>query len=185
MEIVKHDIPGLLVVIPDVFGDTRGFFYESWSQGRYQESGIPGPFVQDNFSRSSQGVLRGLHFQNPNPQGKLVSVLEGEVHDVVVDIRRGSPTFGKWAGVRLSSQDKKQFFVPPGFAHGFEVLSTNALFHYKCTDLYYPEYESTLFWDDPDLGIEWLTQAPNLSAKDKAGLRLKDLPEEKLFKFEG
>lgn len=182
---ISFSIPGLLLLEPAVFGDERGFFMETWNQARYEEIGIREQFVQDNLSLSRQGVLRGLHFQYPHPQGKLVSVLQGEVFDVAVDIRRGSPTFGQWEGATLSADNKRQFYVPPGFAHGFCVTSDTALFAYKCTEFYHPEAEATLRWDDPELGIDWPCAAPELSAKDSAGMRLRDLPQERLLAYQG
>lgn len=177
MKVVETAIPGLLIIEPRVFGDDRGFFMETFHARKYAEAGIPGPFVQDNFSRSTRGTLRGLHFQEPNAQGKLVQVLAGAVYDVTVDVRRGSPTFGKWVGVELSAQNKRQLWVPPGFAHGFCVLSDSADFHYKCTALYAPETERGIAWNDPDLAIAWpLSGPPLLSAKDAAAPRLKDAP---------
>ncbi len=181
MNIVRCELPGLLIVEPKVFGDARGFFMESWNRQRYEEAGILCEFVQDNISFSRRGTLRGLHFQNPNAQAKLVSVLEGEVYDVAVDLRRSSATFGKWQGLRLSSENKRQFFVPAGFAHGFVVLSETAMFHYKCTDYYSPQNEKTILWNDPELGIDWLIKEPVLSAKDAKGLRLREMPAENLF----
>lgn len=181
MNILNCDIPGLLIIEPKVFGDPRGFFFESWSERRYREAGIDATFVQDNFSLSRRGILRGLHFQNPNPQGKLVCVLQGEVFDVAVDLRRSSPTFGRWHGLNLSAENKRQFFIPPGFAHGFYVLSETALFHYKCTDYYAPQSELTLRWNDPDLGIEWPVRDPLLSEKDAKGISWRDIPAERLF----
>lgn len=141
------------------------------------------PFVQDNFSYSTHGVLRGMHIQNPNPQGKLVGVLKGEVFDVACDIRRGSPTFGKWFGATLNEQNHHQIYLPPGVAHGFLVTGDDALFHYKCTDLYLPGGELTLMWNDPDVGIAWPTSQPKLSAKDQVGTRLRDLPEDRLVPY--
>ena len=181
MQIVTCEIPGLLVVEPKAFGDPRGFFMETWNRQRYREAGLNWDFVQDNVSFSRQGTLRGLHFQKPAPQGKLVFVLQGEVFDVAVDIRRGSPTFGRWQGLHLSVENKRQFFIPPGFAHGFAVLSETALFAYKCTEFYNPQHELTLAWDDPDIGIQWPLAQPQLSEKDKRGQRLKDLPKDRLF----
>lgn len=175
------ELAGLLIFEPRVFGDERGFFMESWNRRRYLEQGLDADFVQDNFSLSRRGALRGLHFQNPHPQGKLVSVLQGEVFDVAVDIRRSSPTFGRWHALRLSGDNKRQFFIPPGFAHGFVVLTETALFHYKCTAYYSPNDEMTLRWDDPDIGIEWPVRGPLLSAKDAHAPRLRDLPAERLF----
>ena len=181
MNVVACNIPGLLILEPKVFGDARGYFLETWHQGRYLEAGLTAPFVQDNLSQSRRGILRGLHFQNPSPQGKLVSVWQGEVFDVVVDLRQSSPTFGKWHGLHLSSENKRQFYVPPGFGHGFMVLSETALFHYKCTEFYSPKDEMTIRWDDPDIGIEWPAGQPTLSEKDAKGLRLREVPREKLF----
>src|SRR5689334_21197848 len=181
MNIRPCELPGLLILEPKVFGDARGFFMETWNQRRYQEAGIPDAFVQDNISVSKQGALRGLHFQNPSPQGKLVSVLQGEVFDVSVDLRLSSPTYGKWHGIRLSGENKLQFFVPAGFAHGFVVLSPTAMFHYKCTDFYAPKDEWTLIWSDPDIAIKWPTMNPALSEKDAKGLHLRDVLRERLF----
>ncbi|HTZ19331.1 MAG TPA: dTDP-4-dehydrorhamnose 3,5-epimerase [Opitutaceae bacterium] len=172
---------GLLIIEPDVFGDNRGYFMESWNRQRYREAGIAFDFVQDNFSLSRRGTLRGLHFQNPLAQGKLVSVLQGEVYDVGVDIRRGSPTFGRWFGMTLSAENKRQFFLPPGFAHGFLVLSEMALFHYKCTDIYSPRDEQGFRWNDPDVGIKWPVANPILSKRDAAAPYLKAIPPGKLF----
>jgi dTDP-4-dehydrorhamnose 3,5-epimerase len=181
VNVLTCQIAGLLMLQPKVFGDARGFFFESWHRARYCEAGIEGEFVQDNFSLSKKGTLRGLHFQNPSPQGKLVSVLAGEVFDVAVDIRRSSPTFGRWHGLTLSSDNKLQFFIPPGFAHGFQVLSETALFHYKCTELYSPSCEAALRWDDPDLAINWPIKDPTVSPKDAQAPRLKDFAAERLF----
>ena len=181
MNILTCHIAGLLTLQPKVFGDARGFFYESWHRDRYRAAGIEVDFVQDNFSLSKKGILRGLHFQNPAPQGKLVSVLTGEVYDVAVDLRRSSPTFGRWHGLTLSCENKLQFFIPPGFAHGFQVLSETALFHYKCTEFNSPKDEASLRWDDPDLAIDWPIKEPILSAKDAQAPRLKELPAERLF----
>lgn len=174
MQVTKTKIPDVLLITPKVFGDKRGFFLESFHVNRYSEVGIVGPFVQDNHSRSAQGVLRGLHFQKQYPQGKLVYVTQGSVFDVAVDIRRDSPTFGQWVGVTLSAEHHQQLYVPPGFAHGFCVLSDSADFHYKCTDYYHPEDEGSLRWDDPDIGIAWPIQQPQLSAKDAKALYLKE-----------
>lgn len=181
MKIIRCELPGLLIIEPQVFGDARGFFMETWNQRRYVEAGLECAFVQDNISVSRRGALRGLHFQNPNPQGKLVSVLQGEVFDVAVDLRQTSPTFGQWHGLNLSSDNKRQFFVPPGFAHGFVVLSETAMFHYKCTDFYSPKDEMTVRWDDPDIGVRWPIANPTLSQKDTDGLRLRDVPKARLF----
>jgi dTDP-4-dehydrorhamnose 3,5-epimerase len=181
MNITRCELDGLLIIQPKVFGDARGFFMESWNRARYSESGMALEFVQDNFSLSRKGTLRGLHFQNPKAQGKLVSVLEGEVFDVAVDLRVSSPTFGRWHGLRLSGENRLQFFVPPGFAHGFAVLSETALFHYKCSDSYSPKDEMTIRWNDPEIGIEWAIANPTLSEKDTRGLLLRDVPKERLF----
>ncbi len=176
MDIIKTEIDGLLIIEPKVFGDERGYFLETYSQKRYQEAGIPEVFVQDNLSMSRRGVLRGLHFQHPNAQGKLVSCPMGEVFDVAVDIRKGSKTFGKWVGVHLSGENKRQFWIPPGFAHGFLVLSETALFSYKCTEYYSPEDEKTILWNDPEIRIEWpMKEDVILSGKDKVGPPLRFL----------
>ncbi|TNC87729.1 dTDP-4-dehydrorhamnose 3,5-epimerase [Thalassolituus sp.] len=171
MEVIKTSLEGVVIIEPKVFGDERGFFLETFQADRYREqAGIDLPFVQDNHSRSAKGVLRGLHFQKTKPQGKLVRVVRGEVFDVAVDIRQGSPTFGQWEGVILSEENKRQFWVPPGFAHGFVVLSDVADFEYKCTDYYDPSDEGSLAWDDPEVAVQWpldkLDGAPQLSAKD-------------------
>jgi dTDP-4-dehydrorhamnose 3,5-epimerase len=181
MNIIRCELDGLLTIEPKVFGDARGFFMETWNQRRYRDAGLQTNFVQDNISVSRRGALRGLHFQNPAPQGKLVCVLQGEVFDVAVDLRRSSPTFGKWHGLRLSAENKRQFYVPAGFAHGFLVLSETAMFHYKCTEFYSPKDEMTIRWDDPAVGIQWPVQHPTLSDKDAKGLLLKDLPPDRLF----
>ena len=183
MKIHTTEIPGALVLEPKVLGDQRGFFLETYNQQRFEDAGIELTFVQDNLSYSQRGVLRGLHFQNPNAQGKLVQVLEGSVFDVAVDIRAGSPAFGKWVGVELSAENKQQFYVPPGCAHGFCVLSEAALFAYKCTDLYNPEADGGIAWDDPDIGIRWPITSPLLSAKDERAPRLRDLPTDRLLPF--
>ena len=180
MNVVETELPGVVIIEPKVFGDHRGFFMESYSYQRYAEAGITERFVQDNVSFSARGVLRGLHFQNPNPQGKLVHVLQGEVFDVAVDIRVGSPTFGKWTGVTLSADNKRQFYVPPDFAHGFVVTSDTALFAYKCTDYYSPSTDGSVRWDDPGIGIDWPVDTPQLSEKDAAAPLLSEMPEGKL-----
>ena len=181
MNVLRCPLEGLLIIEPKVFGDSRGFFVETWNRDRYRAAGLDADFVQDNISFSRRGTLRGLHFQNPNPQGKLMQVLLGEVFDVAVDIRRGSPTFGKWHGLMLSSETKRQFYIPPGFAHGFAVLSETALFQYKCTGLYSPKDEMAIRWDDPDIGIEWPLKEPLLSERDAKGMRLRAAPPERLF----
>ncbi len=177
MQVIKTKVEGALIIEPKVFGDERGFFLESFQEKRYQElCGITDHFVQDNHSRSSKNVLRGLHFQKSKPQGKLVRVVRGEVFDVAVDIRKDSPTYGQWAGVLLSEENKKQFWVPPGLAHGFVVLSDVADFEYKCTDYYDPTDEGCLIWNDPTVAIEWPSGiAPILSEKDRVGLNFADL----------
>jgi dTDP-4-dehydrorhamnose 3,5-epimerase len=168
-------LPEVLLIEPKVFGDARGFFFESWNEREFERAGIRAHFVQDNHSRSARGVLRGLHYQLRRPQGKLVRVTEGEIFDVVVDIRRSSPDFGKWEGVRLAAQSRTMLWVPAGFAHGFCVLSDYAEVLYKTTDFYAPEHERSILWNDPDLAISWpLTGAPVLSAKDTQGARLRD-----------
>jgi dTDP-4-dehydrorhamnose 3,5-epimerase len=175
MRATPTELPGVVIIEPQVFGDQRGFFLETWSQMRYAEAGLPSAFVQDNVSLSARGVLRGLHFQNPKTQGKLVTVLQGEVYDVAVDIRLGSPHFGRWAGVLLSGENHRQLYIPPGFAHGFCVTSETALFMYKCTDFYSPEAERGVMWNDPDLGIRWPVERPTLSAKDSHYQKLRDI----------
>lgn len=166
-------LPEVLLIEPRVFGDARGFFFESYNRRALTAVGVGGEFVQDNHSRSTRGVLRGLHYQLQHAQGKLVRVTEGEVFDVVVDLRRSSPTFARWVGVNLSAENRHMLWIPPGFAHGFLVLSGVAEFLYKTTDYWYPEFERTLLWNDPALGIDWpLTGAPTLAAKDSAGTPL-------------
>lgn len=177
MNVLETGLPGVVIIEPDVFGDDRGFFMETWNGRRYEEAGLPGRFVQDNLSYSARGVLRGLHFQNPQPQGKLVSVLRGEVFDVAVDIRVGSPTFGEWTGVTLSAENKRQFYVPPDFAHGFLVTGEDALFFYKCTDYYAPSAEGIVLWNDPEIGIEWPADAPTLSGRDSEAPPLREMPK--------
>ena len=177
MKVIKTDIEGVLIIEPRVFGDDRGFFYESYNQQRYSESVINTTFVQDNISMSGNNVLRGLHYQQHQPQGKLVSVLQGEVYDVAVDIRKGSPTFKQWVGVNLSGDNHRQFFIPEGFAHGFFVLSDTALFNYKCTSAYKPDDEHTLIYNDPDIGIDWPCDVPVVSEKDANGLSLAALTD--------
>lgn len=174
MKVTATAISDVLIIEPKVFGDERGFFYESFNQSAFvQATGLACNFVQDNHSRSSKGVLRGLHYQVQNPQGKLVRVVRGSVFDVAVDIRKASPSFGKWVGIELSEQNHRQLWIPPGFAHGFLVTSDSADFLYKTTDYYAPQFERCIAWDDAALGIEWPAGlAPTLSAKDSAGLRL-------------
>ena len=175
MNVIQTALPGVLILEPQVFGDARGFFYESFNKKTLAPAGITAEFVQDNHSRSSQAVLRGLHYQIKQPQGKLVRVVAGEVFDVVVDIRKKSPTFGKWLGEHLSAENKRMLWVPPGFAHGFLVLSEYAEFLYKTTDYWAPEFERTIMWNDPDIGVAWPLQGePQLSGKDKQGKPFKE-----------
>ena len=175
MKVIKSEIPDVLIFEPKVFGDDRGFFFESYNKKQLAGLGIKAEFVQDNHSRSEKNVLRGLHYQIQHPQGKLVRVTAGEVFDVAVDIRRGSKTFGKWAGFNISAASKRIIWIPPGFAHGFLVLSDYAEFLYKTTDYYAPEFERTIAWNDPDLAIAWpLNGAPTLSAKDREGVPFRD-----------
>ena len=176
----RTELEGVLILEPDVFQDVRVFFMESYNKERYAQLGIDCDFVQDNLSFSSKGVLRGLHYQYPHAQGKLVQVLQGEVWDVAVDIRRGSPQFGRWTAVSLSALNRKQLYVPPGFAHGFCVVSDTALFSYKCTESYYPEHEAGIRWDDADIGIQWPIAEPVLSGKDRTLPCLADIPERRL-----
>lgn len=183
MKVIETRLPGCVVIEPAVFGDERGFFFEGWNAARFGQLGLPDRFVQSNLSSSSKGVLRGLHYQWPRPQGKLVSVLEGEVYDVAVDIRRGSPTFGQWEAVVLSAQNKRQFWIPEGFAHGFAVLSDTALFHYLCTDVYVKEADAGVRWNDADIAVDWPVGAPTLSPKDEHAPFLKDIAEERLPVF--
>jgi len=168
MKVTPTELPEVLIVEPKVHGDARGVFYESFQASRYAEAGIHGPFVQDNHSRSARGTLRGLHFQEPRAQGKLVQVLRGTVYDAAVDVRRGSPRFGQWVAVELSEAVPRQLWIPPGFAHGFCVLSESADFFYKCTEYYAPEAERSIAWNDPRIGIPWPVKEPLLSAKDRA-----------------
>lgn len=175
MKVIETQLAGVLIVEPKVFGDHRGFFLETFQVERYRDAGIGLPFVQDNHSRSQRGVLRGLHFQCTRPQGKLVSVSRGAVYDVAVDINPDSPTCGQYVGVELNDENHRQLWVPPGYAHGFCVLSEVADFQYKCTDYYQPEDEGGLLWNDPDVGIPWPVAEPQLSAKDQLNPRLRDL----------
>ena len=178
MEVVKTPIEGVLLIKPQVFGDERGYFVETWQKERYEAAGIKLPFVQDNHSKSTKGILRGLHFQKQHPQGKLVMVSLGEVFDVAVDIRKGSPTFGKWFGAILNQENQNQLWIPPGMAHGFVVLSDVAHFHYKCTDFYHPGDEGSIRWNDPTIAIDWpYKEEPVLSAKDQIAPFFKDALE--------
>jgi dTDP-4-dehydrorhamnose 3,5-epimerase len=185
MRLIPTDLPGVTIIEPRVFGDERGYFLETYNQARYREAGMGESFVQDNLSLSSRGVVRGLHFQNPHAQAKLVTVLQGEVYDVAVDIRVGSPTFAKFVGVVLSGENKRQLYIAQGFAHGFCVTSETALFTYKCSDRYAPESEGGILWNDPDLGIRWPVDRPTLSPKDEKFPRLKDLDPRRLFPYRG
>ncbi len=184
MEVKKNKLPGVLLLEPNVFRDGRGAFLETWHDERYTAFGIAGPFVQDNVSRSVKGVLRGLHFQHPNDQGKLVQVLEGEVFDVAVDVRKGSPTFGQWTGATLSADNAFQLWIPEGFAHGFCVTSEEAIFAYKCTEYYHRTSEHAVRWNDPEIGIDWPIEEPELSEKDRAAAFLKDVDAGELPAFE-
>ena len=177
MKFTPTEISDVILIEPDVFGDNRGFFMETWHAEKFAAGGIAADFVQDNHSRSSHGILRGLHYQVTKPQGKLVRVLGGEVFDVAVDLRKNSATFGQWVGMHLSEDNKKMLWIPPGFAHGFYVISEQADFFYKCTDFYVPEYERAIRWDDPDFGIDWPLvdgNPPVLALKDAAAAAFKD-----------
>ena len=182
MNVLETKLDGLIIFEPKVFSDERGFFLETWSRERYQQAGVKEHFVQDNISCSCMGTLRGLHFQNPCGQGKLVQVIKGSVLDVAVDIRLGSKTFGMWESVELTEKNHKQMYVPPGFAHGFCVTSDTAVFSYKCTDYYNPDAEGGIIWNDPEINIDWPVRNPVLSAKDTQYTCLSDIPEEKLPK---
>lgn len=184
MKVTPTEHPDVLLIEPRVFGDERGWFYETWQQARYAEVGIGPVFVQDNQSYSRAGALRGLHIQEPFGQGKLVQAIQGEVFDVAVDLRRGSPHFGRWAGALLTGENRHQLWVPPGFLHGYYVLSPEALFAYKCTDFYHPETQLEVRWDDPDIGIRWPDgPTPILSPKDRDAPLLRDIPPERLPQF--
>jgi dTDP-4-dehydrorhamnose 3,5-epimerase len=183
MKTIETALPGALILEPQVFGDARGFFYESYNEAKYREAGVDRRFVQSNVSRSACGVLRGLHYQWPNPQGKLVSVLEGEVYDVAVDIRRGSPTFGRSVGVMLTADNHRHFWIPEGFAHGFCVLSEFATFTYQCTALYDARADAGIRWNDAALGIDWPLSEPLLSDKDSKTPLLQDVAPERLPVF--
>lgn len=179
MKVTKTEL-GVLLIEPDVFGDARGFFMETYQEERYRKGGIKIRFVQDNLSYSLKGTLRGLHYQLPHAQAKLVQVLDGEVFDVVVDIRKGSPNFGKWISTILSGENRRQLFIPEGFAHGFCVVSPHALFTYKCSDFYDPPSERGVIWSDPDLAIPWPVEKPLLSQKDEGYPRLREIPADRL-----
>ena len=180
MKVTQTNLPGVVLIEPDVYGDHRGYFLETWAMRRYADAGVPEVFKQDNMSRSVRGILRGLHLQHPYGQGKLVQVMMGEVYDVAVDVRVGSPTFGKWMGTLLTGENHKQVYIPPGFAHGFCVTSEVALFGYKCTEAYHRETELGVIWNDPELGIDWPITEPMLSDKDAKFPRLGEIAQEKL-----
>ena len=183
MRVTETALPGVLLIEPRVIGDARGYFLEAWHAERYAEAGVPAAWVQDNLSMSRRGVLRGLHVQHPDAQGKLVSVLHGEVYDVAVDVRCGSPSLGRWVGYSLSSENHRQLYIPPGFAHGFLVTSESALVSYKVSTRYQPEHDRAIAWNDPDLCVRWPGQDPVLSPKDAAAPRLRDMPRELLPAF--
>lgn len=185
MEILETTLPGVILLRTRRFDDARGSFCETWRADRYADAGLPARFVQDNLSRSLRNVLRGLHYQQPRPQAKLITALAGAVFDVAVDIRAGSPTRGQWFGAVLSAENGLQLFIPEGFAHGFVVLSDEALVHYKCSDVYDPACDRALRWDDPALAIEWPVSAPILSAKDAAAPALADLAPEAITPYPG
>lgn len=181
MRVLTTELAGVLIIEPKVFSDNRGYFFESFQAERYLQHGIPGHFVQDNFSHSVKNTLRGLHYQLKHPQGKLISVSYGSVLDVIVDIRLSSPTFGESLCIELNAESPKQVYIPPGMAHGFFVLSDTVGFCYKCTDYYHPQDERGILWNDPDLKIGWPADEPILSPKDKEYPRLKDVPKDQLF----
>jgi dTDP-4-dehydrorhamnose 3,5-epimerase len=183
MNVLPTDIPDAVIIEPKTYTDDRGWFREAWNAMRYSAAGISADFVQDNISSSRRGVLRGLHIQNPHSQGKLVSVPHGAVFDVAVDVRSQSPTFGRWTGAELSAENGRQLYIPEGFAHGFVVLSETALFSYKCTEYYDPASEMCVMWNDPDIAIAWPISNPIVSAKDAAGVRLRDLAPAQLPQF--
>jgi dTDP-4-dehydrorhamnose 3,5-epimerase len=180
VQITETSLPGVVIVEPRVFSDERGYFFESWNAREYADAGIVQQFVQDNVSYSTHGVLRGLHFQHPTGQAKLVSVLRGEVYDVAVDVRRGSATQGRWVGVTLSAENRRQLMIPAGFAHGFLVTGSEALFSYKTGDYYDPASERIIAWNDPDLAIAWPLSSPRVSPKDASGLSLRDIAPDRL-----
>ena len=182
MRVETTALPGVLLLTPRKFSDERGAFFEIWNRARYEEAGISVPFVQDNVSYSRRGVLRGMHFQNPNAQAKLVGVLRGAVYDVVADLRLGSPTFGRWQGFEVSDKTPTQLFVPVGFAHGFQALTDGVLFTYKCSSPWAQGSERSIRWDDEDLAIDWPIHPPILSDKDRSAPLLRELPEDSLFR---
>lgn len=180
MDVIQTTLPGVLLIRPRVFRDGRGSFLETWRRERYADVGLPETFVQDNAAVSTRGVLRGLHYQHPQAQGKLVMALLGEVFDVAVDIRPGSPHFGRWYGATLSEDNGHQLWIPEGFAHGYAVLTDTAVFAYKCTSAYHPEGDAAVAWNDPDIGIDWPITDPDLSPKDAAAPRLRDIDPSRL-----
>jgi len=183
LKVVETGLDGVVIIEPRVHGDDRGFFQESWKASSFGQHSLPVSFAQANVSRSVKGVLRGLHYQYRQPQGKLVSVMEGRIFDVAVDIRRGSPSFGQWAGVELSAENHRQLYIPEGFAHGFLVLSSSALFHYHCTTEYAAEYDAAIAWNDPDINVKWPIEPESVSAKDHAAPFLRDVAPERLPDF--
>jgi len=183
LRVLETGLDGVVIIEPSVHGDERGFFQESWKASNYGRHGLPVSFEQANISRSARGVLRGLHYQYRQPQGKLVSVLEGRIFDVAVDIRRGSASFAQWAGVELSAENHRQLYIPEGFAHGFMVLSDSALFHYHCTTEYAPEYDAAIAWNDPDIAIKWPREPEAVSAKDLEAPYLRDVGADRLPGF--
>ena len=182
MKVEATSVPGVIIIEPRAFPDDRGVFFETWSQARYAQAGVPERFVQDNISRSARGVVRGLHYQHPNAQGKLLTVLEGEIFDIAVDIRRGSPTFKQWVGATLSAENRRQLYVPAGFAHGFQAVSAEAVLLYKCTEYYQPSSEHSILWSDGELAIPW-PLPPILSDKDRDAPLLRDIPDSRLPEF--
>jgi len=184
MKVIETELPGVLIIEPKVFGDARGCFYETFHAERYAQYGMKLDFVQDNYSRSSKGVLRGLHYQLEHTQGKLVWITQGKIFDVVVDIRHRSPTFGKWIGFTLDANEPRQIYIPPGFAHGFCTLTDQVDFFYKCTDFYYPAAEKGIYWNDPDLNIPWPIKNPTVSPKDAVYPNLKDVPIKELLSYD-
>jgi dTDP-4-dehydrorhamnose 3,5-epimerase len=183
MKVTRLELPDILLIEPRVFADDRGYFFESWQNERYARAVTPGPFAQDSVSVSRRGVVRGLHFQQPHPQGKLLTVLAGAAFDVAVDVRRGSPSFGRWVGVELSAANRRQMWIPAGFAHGFQALHDGTVFSYKCTDLYHPECERSVRYCDPAIGIAWPLPGPVVSERDAAAPLLADIPPEVLPAF--
>lgn len=183
MKVSQTNLEGVLLIEPRVFKDSRGHFLEVYQEARYADAGVHGPFVQDNLVQSEHRVLRGLHLQNPHGQGKLVQALEGEIFDVAVDVRPGSPTFGRWTAVNLSAANYRQIFVPPDFAHGYVVLSDGALVSYKTTEVYAPDAEVAVAWNDPEIGIDWPVAKPVLNERDRAAPRLSEIPESRLPRY--